>query len=77
MLGCIIYPSETTVVDEKGSRVVSCTTEDEAREYILLCYSSRIEENSPCKNNRVEIAKVEDAIMKTVNMYATAYLDEK
>lgn len=44
---------------------------------ILLCYSSRIEENSPCKNNRVEIAKVEDAIMKTVNMYATAYLDEK
>lgn len=44
---------------------------------ILLCYSSRIEENSPCKNNRVEIAKVEDAIMKIVNMYATAYLDEK
>ena len=44
---------------------------------ILLCYSSRIEENSPCKNNRVEIAKVEDAIMKTVNMYAAAYLDEK
>ena len=44
---------------------------------ILLCYSSRIEENSPCKNNRVEVAKVEDAIMKIVNMYATAYLDEK
>lgn len=44
---------------------------------ILLCYSSRIEENSPCKSNRVEIAKVEDAIMKTVNMYATVYLDEK
>mgnify|MGYP000225518805 CR=1 FL=1 len=44
---------------------------------ILLCSSSRIEENSPCKSNRVEIAKVEDAIMKTVNMYATAYLDEK
>ena len=44
---------------------------------ILLCYSSRIEENSPCKNNRVEIAKVEDAIIKIVNMYATAYLDEK
>ena len=44
---------------------------------ILLCYSSRIEENSPCKSNRVEIAKVEDAIMKIVNMYATAYLDEK
>lgn len=34
MLGCIIYPSETTVIDEKGSRVVSCPTEDEAREYI-------------------------------------------
>lgn len=32
---------------------------------------------SPCKSNRVEIAKVEDAIMKTVNMYATVYLDEK
>ena len=30
-----------------------------------------------CKSNRVEIAKVEDAIMKTVNMYATVYLDEK
>ncbi len=44
---------------------------------ILLCSSSRIEENSPCKSNRVEIAKVEDAIMKIVNMYATAYLDEK
>ena len=44
---------------------------------ILLCSSSRIEENSPCKSNRVEIAKVEDAIMKTVNMYATVYLDEK
>lgn len=44
---------------------------------ILLCYSSRIEENSPCKSNRVEIAKVEDTIMKIVNMYATAYLDEK
>ena len=25
----------------------------------------------------MEIAKVEDAIMKTVNMYATVYLDEK
>ena len=25
----------------------------------------------------MEIAKVEDAIMKIVNMYATAYLDEK
>lgn len=34
MLGCIIYPSETAVIDEKGSRVVSCPTEDEAREYI-------------------------------------------
>lgn len=34
MLGCIIYPSETTVIDEKGSRVVSCPTDDEAREYI-------------------------------------------
>lgn len=34
VLGCIIYPSETTVIDEKGSRVVSCPTEDEAREYI-------------------------------------------
>ena len=44
---------------------------------ILLCYSSRIEENSPCKSNRVEIAKVENTIMKIVNMYATAYLDEK
>ena len=44
---------------------------------ILLCSSSRIEKNSPCKSNRVEIAKVEDAIMKIVNMYATAYLDEK
>ena len=44
---------------------------------ILLCLSSRIEKNSPCKSNRVEIAKVEDTIMKTVNMYATAYLDEK
>lgn len=44
---------------------------------ILLCSSSRIEENSPCKSNRVEIAKVEDTIMKIVNMYATAYLDEK
>lgn len=44
---------------------------------ILLCSSSRIEKNSPCKSNRVEIAKVEDTIMKTVNMYATAYLDEK
>lgn len=44
---------------------------------ILRCYSSRIEENSPCKNNRAEIAKVEDAIMKTVNMYATVYLDEE
>ena len=44
---------------------------------ILLCSSSRIEENSPCKSNRVEIAKVENTIMKIVNMYATAYLDEK
>lgn len=44
---------------------------------ILLCSSSRIEENSPCKSNRVEITKVEDTIMKIVNMYATAYLDEK
>ena len=35
---------------------------------ILLCSSSRIEEKSPCKSNRVEIAKVEDAIMKIVNM---------
>ena len=44
---------------------------------ILLCSSSRIEENSPCKSNRVEIAKVENTIMKIVNMYATAYLDER
>ena len=44
---------------------------------ILFCSSSRIEKNSPCKSNRVEIAKVEDAIMKIVNMYETAYLDEK
>ena len=29
------------------------------------------------KSNRVEIAKVENTIMKIVNMYATAYLDEK
>ena len=36
---------------------------------ILLCSSSRIEENSPCKSNRVEIAKVENTIMKIVNMY--------
>ena len=43
----------------------------------LLSSSSRIEKNSPCKSNRVEIAKVEDTIMKIVNMYATAYLDEK
>ena len=44
---------------------------------ILLCLSSRIEKNSPCKSNRVEIARVEGTIMKIVNMYATAYLDEK
>ena len=34
MLGYIIYPSGTTVTDEKGRRVVSCLTEDEAVEYI-------------------------------------------
>jgi DNA invertase Pin-like site-specific DNA recombinase len=44
---------------------------------ILLCYSSRIEEDSPCKDNRVELTKIEEAVMKTVNMYAAAYLDEK
>jgi hypothetical protein len=44
---------------------------------ILLCYSSRIEKDSLCKDNRVELTKIEDAVMKTVNMYAAAYLDEK
>lgn len=34
MSGYIIYPSETAVTDEKGSRAVSCPTEDEAVEYI-------------------------------------------
>lgn len=34
MLKYLIYPSETTVIDGKGNRVVSCPTEKEAWEYI-------------------------------------------
>ena len=29
-----IYPSETTVFDKTGKRIVACPTEDEAVEYI-------------------------------------------
>jgi hypothetical protein len=33
-LNTVIFPSETTVIDGKGNRVVSCPTEEEAVEYI-------------------------------------------
>lgn len=44
---------------------------------ILLCYSSRIEDNFLCKDNRVELVGIEETIMKTINIYAAAYFDEK
>ena len=47
--------------------VCSLTFQHKGKVILLLCYSSRIEENYPQKQ-QVEIAKVEDAIMKTVNM---------
>lgn len=44
---------------------------------ILLCASARVEEESPCRDNRVEISMIQEAVTKTINLYASAYMDEK
>ena len=50
----IPYPSEHVVVDRAGSKVVSCPTEQEAREYIEEVLEGEAE-FSPCKNGGMEI----------------------
>lgn len=44
---------------------------------ILLCSSSRVEADSPCKCNRVELATVDNAVLSVVKAYASAYMEEK
>ena len=50
----IPYPSEHVVVDRAGSKVVSCPTEQEAREYIEEVLQGEAE-LSPIGNGGMEI----------------------
>lgn len=50
----IPYPSEHVVVDAADNRLVSCPTEQEAREYIEEVLEGEAE-LSPCKNGGMEI----------------------
>lgn len=47
----IPYPSEHVVVDEEGNKVVSCPTEQEAKEYITEVLEGEAE-LSPYENGR-------------------------